>query len=274
MRATYTPFDKVLFQSLSIEIGRFWIPLGARQFPDTGAIQNHILVVPTWSVEITYSSRESIVADTTRVLCYNRGCEYRRRALNTHGDQCLWIAYDDERLADVLGGSPDAPFHDRALPLPRQAFLAARLLGASLLEQNPPDALHIEEQAWHLLGQCLDTHHTAPRNAPQQRRAIDRARTFIAEHYREPLTLANVADAACLSPYHLSRAFRRWTGISLHKFLVELRLRDSVQDVIDGERQLTDIAADLGFASPSHFSSSFRNAFGLAPSAMRATQIA
>jgi AraC-like DNA-binding protein len=42
-----------------------------------------------------------------------------------------------------------------------------------------------------------------------------------------------------------------------------------LERVLESRRPLTDIAADLGFASPSHFSESFRRVFGVTPSSAR-----
>lgn len=269
MKPVYTPYDRVMYRNESVEIGRFHVSVNQSDFSDTGAIQNHILVVPSWSVEISYSRRESVVAEPTRAMCYNRGCEYRRRALNRHGDLSLWIAYRDERLAEALGTTPEEPFRNRWRPLPRDAFVSARLLAAEMARGNRPDALQVEDWAWWLLGRCLESRHTEPHGNRRRQQAVARARAYMAEFYREALTLSDIADAACMSPCHLSRVFHQWTGTRLHQYLMELRLRDAVREVVDTSRSLTEISADLGFASPSHFSSAFRNTFGRPPNDLR-----
>ena len=55
----------------------------------------------------------------------------------------------------------------------------------------------------------------------------------------------------------------------MHAFLVQLRLRAALERVLDSGTQLTNIATNLGFASPSHFSDSFHRVFGLTPSSAR-----
>jgi AraC family transcriptional regulator len=72
------------------------------------------------------------------------------------------------------------------------------------------------------------------------------------------------------SPFHLARVFRQYTGFSLHAFRTQLRLRSSLVPVCDTQASLTDISADLGFSSLSHFSDSFRGLFGVPPSIARA----
>lgn len=269
MKRANTPYDQVVYHEGPLQIGRFWVPVGDEHFADTGAIENHVLVIPTWAIEVNYSDRQSVVADPTRAMCYNRGCEIRRRALNPHGDLAWWIAFDDELLAETIGSSAEQPFQQRWAPLPRDAFVVARALVAEFASDRNPDSLQVEDCAWWLLGRCIDTEHTAPRGTSRQRRAVATAEAFIAEHHRDPITLTDIAAVAHMSPFHLSRVFHRLTGTRLHQRLTELRLRGSVHEIIDSDRSLTEIAGDLGFSSPSHFSNAFRAGFGLPPSRLR-----
>lgn len=269
MKVASTPYDDVLYYQSPLQIGRFRLPLGARDFADTGPIENHLLVIPTWAIEISYLDHDPVVADPTKAMCYNRGCEYRRRALNPHGDLALWIAYEDGNLAEAIGSTPESPFHQRWVPLPEDAFLVARALLAEFDGGYAPDPVRVEDSAWWLLSRCLGNEHTMPKGTPRQRRAVARAEAFIAERYREPLTLNEIAGAAHVSPFHLSRLFHRFTGMRVHQRLVELRLRDALTEVLDGGRSLTEIAGKLGFSSPSHFSTAFRSLFGFPPSRLR-----
>lgn len=154
----------------------------------------------------------------------------------------------------------------------RLASNMARCGGRPSSRMNQLHAGIVEDCAWWLLGRCVGSEHTAPRGAPRQQRAVAEAEAFIAEHYREPLTLAAIAAAVHMSPFHLSRLFRRLTGTRLYWRVTELRLRESLQDVIDSSRSLTEIAADFGFSSPSHFCHAFRVTFGSPPSHFRGRQ--
>jgi AraC-like DNA-binding protein len=76
------------------------------------------------------------------------------------------------------------------------------------------------------------------------------------------------------SPYALARAFRRLTGYTIHAYQLQLRLRGSLDRVIGGGAGLSDIAADQGFASHSHYTAAFRRAFGRTPSELRRHAVA
>ena len=61
--------------------------------------------------------------------------------------------------------------------------------------------------------------------------------------------------------------FRERTGRTLTEYLHDLRLRAAVDRL--GEASLSRLAADLGYASPSHFTDRFRATFGVPPSQLR-----
>ena len=85
----------------------------------------------------------------------------------------------------------------------------------------------------------------------------------------ERFSLAATAAEVGYSPFHLARVFRAVTGSSLHSYAERLRLRHALDRVADGERDLSALAAELGFASHSHFTLRFRRAFARPPSALR-----
>jgi AraC-like DNA-binding protein len=84
-------------------------------------------------------------------------------------------------------------------------------------------------------------------------------------------SLATVARAVNSSPFHLSRVFRHEVGMSIHKYLVRLRLALALEWLADDTTGLSAVALGLGFASHSHFTTVFRRTFDLSPSAFRRT---
>lgn len=89
---------------------------------------------------------------------------------------------------------------------------------------------------------------------------------------REPGTrrsLAEIAEDAHSTPFHLAHLFRRQTGLSLHQYRHRLRLAASLVRLEQGERDLAGLAHDLGYASQSHFGAVFRAAIGTTPAVAR-----
>ncbi|MGH3113830.1 MAG: helix-turn-helix domain-containing protein [Gaiellaceae bacterium] len=71
------------------------------------------------------------------------------------------------------------------------------------------------------------------------------------------------------SPFHLARVFRERTGFSIHGYRNQLRLRSSLDGLFEPDVDLALLARRLGYSSHSHFTDSFRRAFGAPPSAVR-----
>jgi AraC-like DNA-binding protein len=81
-----------------------------------------------------------------------------------------------------------------------------------------------------------------------------------------------VHDLACAlhaSPFHLARVFRAETGFSLEGYPRALRLKAALERLPESGDSLTALALELGFASHSHFTETFRREFGVAPSVVR-----
>jgi AraC family transcriptional regulator len=96
---------------------------------------------------------------------------------------------------------------------------------------------------------------------------VEHAREVLAFRFCERLSLADIARLARVSVFHLCRVLRRLTGLALHEYRTELRLRHALGPLEEARPDLTQIALDVGFSSHSHFTETFRREFGLTPSA-------
>jgi hypothetical protein len=137
MKLVASPHDQLLYQDQWLQVGRFWVSSNEHDFAYTGPVENHVIVFPSLPVEIHYSHRESVVAEPMVAICYNRGCEYRRRALNPRGNLCWWFAYEDSVLADATGTSARNPFRQRWVPVPGDVFMFMRALVANEAQTDP-----------------------------------------------------------------------------------------------------------------------------------------
>lgn len=82
--------------------------------------------------------------------------------------------------------------------------------------------------------------------------------------------LSEMADAACFSRYHFHRMFSAFTGETPGEFLRRIRLAKAASLLRDDPRRdVTAVAMDSGFSSPSAFSRAFKERFGASPSAFR-----
>ena len=81
-------------------------------------------------------------------------------------------------------------------------------------------------------------------------------------------TLAELAEAVGLSPFHLQRRFTRETGLSPAAFARALREERAVRALAQGGR-VTDAVYEAGYESPGRFYAAMRARLGMAPSAWR-----
>lgn len=98
---------------------------------------------------------------------------------------------------------------------------------------------------------------------------IHRVVEYIYSHYRERLSVDDLARQACLSTSHFSRLFRQEMGKSPAEYLLEVRLEFAKRMLAVNEKSLTEIALDCGFGSSSHFSQTFSRALSISPSDYR-----
>jgi AraC-like DNA-binding protein len=101
-------------------------------------------------------------------------------------------------------------------------------------------------------------------------RRVHCARDYLHAHAAEPVALAEIARAACLSPHHLLRVFARVFGVTPHRYLQRLRIARACGLLRDPRRSVTDVCLEVGFESLGSFSTLFRREVGLSPSAFRA----
>jgi AraC family transcriptional regulator len=100
------------------------------------------------------------------------------------------------------------------------------------------------------------------------RRLIRRAKEFLDATCTTRIHLSQVAAAVGASPAYLTDAFRRCEGISLQRYVTQLRLARALIE-LPHVTDLTRLALDLGFCSHSHFTFVFRRSFGCTPSQFR-----
>lgn len=92
---------------------------------------------------------------------------------------------------------------------------------------------------------------------------------YLQEHFCEPITITDAAIALNYSPKYFSRLFVNEVGIPFHEYIKDLRLNYAYHLIKYSELPVSDICYSIGFSSPSYFSKSFRQKYGISPLCLR-----
>lgn len=90
-------------------------------------------------------------------------------------------------------------------------------------------------------------------------------RRYIDNHFKENLSLDQLAQLAHLNKYYLAHSFRREFGVSPINYLMSRRIEESRFLLRETDHPLSLIAQILGFSSLSYFSQCFRRMEGVSP---------
>ncbi|OWA35423.1 hypothetical protein B9G55_12330 [Saccharibacillus sp. O16] len=92
---------------------------------------------------------------------------------------------------------------------------------------------------------------------------------YIREHYREDLTLQDLADRFFLSREYISRRFKREFGENVFDYLANVRLERAKRLLLDSDMLVVRIAELVGYQDEKYFSRVFKKTTGCSPNEFR-----
>lgn len=104
--------------------------------------------------------------------------------------------------------------------------------------------------------------------------AVRKMLQYMAQHYGEQISIADIAEAAAFSSSECCRIFKRVTGRTIFGYLCSYRLEKSVSLLLETNASISDIACETGFCSSSYYIKAFRKAFGTTPLQYRKKRLA
>jgi AraC family transcriptional regulator len=216
---------------------------------------------------------DQAVADANHVLFFNEGEGYQVSHPVQGGDECLDLAVSREILcelapASLLSKRGSLGFLRQQQRIDPRAQALVAVLRHSL-QNGTAEQLEAESLSLTLVCRSLGPRTSHELRATHgRRRLVDRVKLVLAGDLSRRWTLADIAKEIRGSPVYLTQVFQQVEGIPLYRYHLRLRLARAL-DLIPGYGDLSALAIDLGFSSHSHFTATFKQAYGCSPSAFK-----
>lgn len=98
---------------------------------------------------------------------------------------------------------------------------------------------------------------------------VAQCKNYIQKHYREKISLDELSEALLISPSHLSRTFKKETGINIQDYINQVRIERAQQLLCFSNYTLAEIAEYVHFPSQSYFGKVFKQFKGMSPKQFR-----
>lgn len=92
---------------------------------------------------------------------------------------------------------------------------------------------------------------------------------YIDQHAGRLTSQQQAAEECGVSPAYLSRLFKRHGRQTAYQYLTRLRMNLAAERLNDSSDPVKEIAEELGYTDPFHFSRTFKATFGVSPRAFR-----
>jgi signal transduction histidine kinase/CheY-like chemotaxis protein/AraC-like DNA-binding protein len=98
---------------------------------------------------------------------------------------------------------------------------------------------------------------------------VEVVKEFLDENYDEDISREDLAAEAGMSPDHLGKMFKQYTGAKISDYINQRRVEDAARQLQGTRSKIIDIAFDVGFGSLRSFNQVFRDLMGDSPSNYR-----
>ena len=172
-------------------------------------------------------------------------------------------------LSQILNQPPSHSIHQEPQPLtPRLRLLVSALKSPPV--SGPARTLWFTAKLYELAAELFFDHSAesdlfCTRQTLLAHQRVERAAEFIRSRLAEPPSLEEIGAKVGCSPFYLSRTFSQQMGMTIPRFIRQVRLERAAELLRSGRYNVTEAALEVGYSSIAHFSSAFHEAFGCCP---------
>jgi AraC-like DNA-binding protein len=99
--------------------------------------------------------------------------------------------------------------------------------------------------------------------------AIQEAIRYIEDNYQEDISLEEIAEKVKFSPTYFSTLFKKYCGVNFKAYLNNMRIAKAEMMIKNSDKNILNIAYELGFNSIRAFNRTFKAVKGYTPSSLR-----
>lgn len=171
------------------------------------------------------------------------------------------MIYIDPAQLEALTGEKGWWFTEVVRHDPRAAQQLSAVLAALW---RPHDALACDGLIATLIDVLRPFARIAQPLAAEAAPRFDRVKHYLNDNYAQPVTLAQLAEVAALSPYHFLRRFKAEFHVTPHQMLMAIRLQRAKQMLCRGV-PAAQVAIAVGLTDQAHLTRGFAQRYGITP---------
>ena len=215
----------------------------------------------------------------TEHICYTKDSHFSFKSIKipiSYFTQLLSEYFDgqetaayERKLLDGISKVPVTPMMEQILSETSQFSQCRGSLGYLYLDGKLLELLSI------YLGEVLELDILMGKNISMsrtERTAIMEAKRIIDSQLAFAPSCEELSQQVHLSLTKLTRGFSSFYGMPIHQYIIEQRLIQAAQLLLDGDRNVGEVATIVGYGKPSNFAAAFKKKYGVAPKNYRASR--
>lgn len=98
---------------------------------------------------------------------------------------------------------------------------------------------------------------------------VESIKRYVSQHYKDNISLAEIAGEVFMSPTYICAVFKRETGKTINEHIIEMKMNDAKKMLASTKMKIMEISEALGYENSQYFSYSFKKYSGETPQQYR-----
>lgn len=201
--------------------------------------------------------------DICELICFNFDLNYTRSHI-TEKRAPLKIDSANNSKYFLNEKVEDAILLNSYMVLESDYLLNQKIIG--LIEEFENKQIYFREKASSILKDILIyIYRKELKKSENSLDTVEKVIAYINNNYHTKIVNSDLARITGYHDYHLNRIFKKQTGGTIHKYIMEVRINEAKKLIMTTDMPIYIIAQKTGFNSDTHLSNCFKNYFGYSP---------